>query len=143
MGKTSKEKLAKGIKGLGELREKLGKIWKNTHYTQGDGWFSAVDGRPVFCPAEHQTLNYLLQSMEGISCKAALSYAMQKIKEEGLRASPRLFYHDEIAYNSHPDDAQRVGEILQEAFREAPKWFGIECMDGGDYVVGQSYADVH
>ena len=142
-GKTSKEKFAKGIKGLGELREKLGKVWKNTHYTQGEGWFPAVDGRPVFCPAEHQTLNYLLQSMEGISCKAALSYSMQKVKEEGLRASPRLFYHDEIAYNSHPDDAQRVGEILQEAFREAPKQFGIECMDGGDYVVGQSYADVH
>ena len=143
VGKKSKDNFAKGIKGLGELREKLGKVWKNTHYTQGEGWFPAVDGRPVFCPAEHQTLNYLLQSMEGISCKAALSYAMQKIKEEGLRASPRLFYHDEIAYNSHPDDAQRVGEILQEAFCEAPKWFGIECMDGGDYVVGQSYADVH
>ena len=68
---------------------------------------------------------------------------MKKIKEEGLRAEPRLFYHDEIAYQSHPDDAERVGEILQQSFKEAPKLFGVECMDGGDYVIGKDYSDVH
>jgi len=143
VGRESRENFAKGIKGLQDLRDKLGKVWKNTHYTQGEGWFSAIDGRPVFCPAEHQTLNYLLQSMEGISCKAAIAYAMEKIEAEGLRAEPRLFYHDEQAWNSHPDDADRVGEILKESFKEAPKKFNINCMDGGDYVKGTSYADVH
>ena len=143
VGKKSKEKFAKGIKGLGELREKLGKVWKNTYYSQGTGWFPAVDGRPTFCPAEHQTLNYLLQSMEGISCKAALSYQMEHIKKEGLRAEPRLFYHDESAWTVHPDDAERVGQILKESFAEGPKLFGIECMDGGDPCFGGSYADVH
>ena len=143
IGRESREKFASSIKGLQELRDRLGKAWKNTHYTQGEGWFPAVDGRPIFCPAEHQTLNYLLQSMEGISCKAAIAYAMDKIEEEGLRAEPRLFYHDEQAWVSHPDDADRVGEILKESFKEAPKMFGITCMDGGDYVKGSSYADVH
>ena len=143
VGKQSKDRFAKGIKGLGELREKLSKIWKRTNHTQGEGWFPAIDGRPIFCPAEHQTLNYLLQSMEGISCKAAISYQMQKIKEEGLRAEPRLFYHDEAAWVSHPDDVERVGQILKESFAEGPKWFGIECMDGGDPIQGGSYADVH
>ena len=143
VGSKSREDFAKSIKGLAQLKEKLARAWKATHYSHGDGWFPALDGRPVFCPAEHQTLNYLLQSAEGITCKAALSYAMEKINEEKLRAEPRLFYHDEVAYVSHPEDADRVGEILQEAFREAPKWFNVECMDGGDYVKGQSYADVH
>jgi len=142
-GKKSRADFAKGIKGLAELKEKLSRVWKQTHFTQGDGWFPALDGRPVFCGSEHQTLNYLLQSAEGITCKAALAYAMEKIDEEKLRAEPRLFYHDEIAYVSHPEDADRVGEILQEAFREAPKRFNVTCMDGGDYVKGQSYADVH
>lgn len=143
VGKASRVKFAKGIKGLEELRNKLSKTWKNTSYSQGDGWFPALDGRPVFCPSEHQALNYLLQSAEGITCKAALSYSMKKIKEEGLRAEPRLFYHDEIAYQSHPDDAERVGEILQQSFKEAPKLFDVECMDGGDYVIGKDYSDVH
>ena len=143
VGRKSREDFAKGIKGLGELKENLSKKWKNTHFKQGDGWFAAVDGRPIFCGSEHQTLNYLLQAMEGISCKAALSYSMEKIKEEGLRAEPRLFYHDELAFQSHPDDADRVGEILQESFKEGPKWFGITCMDGGDYIIGKDYSDVH
>ena len=143
VGKKSRADFAKGIKGLEELKEKLGRVWKKTYYEQGDGWFPAVDGRPVFCPAEHQTLNYLLQSMEGISCKAALSWAWSKIQEEGLRAEPRLFYHDEMAFQSHPEDAKRVGEILQESFKVGPEEFGITCMDGGDFVIGDSYADVH
>jgi len=143
IGKRSRADFAKGIKGLEELKAKLSKTWKHTFHTQGDGWFPALDGRPVFCPAEHQTLNYLLQSAEGITCKAAVSYAMRKIDEEKLRAEPRLFYHDEIAYVSHPDDAARVGEILQESFAEGPKIFGVTCMDGGAPVTGGSYADVH
>ena len=81
--------------------------------------------------------------MEGISCKAALSYSMAEIDRLGLRAEPRLFYHDELAYTCHPDDADQVGRILQESFKEAPKWFNIDCMDGGNYVKGNTYADIH
>ena len=143
IGKDSKEKFAKGIKGLQELRDKLGKVWRKTYYEKGDGWFPAIDGRPVFCPGEHQTLNYLLQSLEGITCKSAVSYAMDKIASESLRALPRLFYHDEVCYTCHPDDADRVGQILTESFREAPKLFGIKCMDGGDYQVGDNYSIIH
>ena len=143
VGKASSDNFGKSIKGLGDLKESLGRSWKDRQYRQGIGWFHAIDGRPVFADSDHQTLNYLLQATEGISCKAALSYAWNKIKEEGLNAEPRLFYHDELAFVASEKDADRVGEILQESFREAPKAFGITIMDGGDYVKGQSYADVH
>ena len=143
MGKQSRDKFSKGIKGLAELKERLGSIWKQTMYKQGTGWFPAVDGRPIFAESEHQSLNYLLQATEGITCKAALSYAWEKIKDEGLDAEPRLFYHDELAFVASEKDKERVGEILSEAFREAPKKFGITCMDGGDPMFGGSYADVH
>jgi len=143
IGKESRVKFSKGIKGLDELRKWVTSTWNTTYHNQGTGWFPALDGRPVFATSEHQCLNYLLQTTEGITCKAALSYSMNKIKEEGLEAEPRLFYHDEIAYVSSKKDANRVGEILKESFKEAPKMFGVTCMDGGDYVVGSSYADVH
>ena len=142
-GKKSREDFAKGIKGLQELRDRLGKVWQSTQYASGEGWFPGLDGRPVFVSGEYQALNYLLQTAEGITCKSALSYAMNKINEEGLRAEPRLFYHDEIAYIAHPDDVDRVGEILQESFKKGPEMFGVTCMEGGDYVIGSSYADVH
>ena len=143
VGKESALKFGKSIKGLVELRTKIQDTWNQTYLQQGAGWFHALDGRPVFASSEHQCLNYLLQSAEAITCKAAVSYQMEKIREEGLRATPRIFYHDEAAWNVHPQDAERVGEILQESFREAPKMFGVECMDGGDYVIGGDYSDVH
>ena len=143
VGKRSKEAFAKGIKGLGELREKISKIWKSTNHTQGEGWIPGLDGRPVFVPSDHQTLNYLLQSAEGITCKAAVSYAMQKIKEEGIDAQPRLFYHDEQAWICKPEDADKVGKILKDSFKIGPTWFDVDCMDGGDPCIGGSYADVH
>jgi hypothetical protein len=118
-------------------------VWKNTRFGGGEGKIPGLDGRPIYVASDHQALNYLLQSAEGITCKAAVSYQMQKIKEEGLRAEARLFYHDETAWACHPDDADRVGQILKESFAEAPKWFGVECMDGGDPSMGSSYADVH
>ena len=142
-GKEARAKFASSIQGLEEMNNKYQTFWRDQEYKCGDGWIPGLDGRPVFVPSEHQCLNYLLQSAEGITCKAAVSYAMKKIKAEGLRAKPRLFYHDEQAWTSHPEDTDRVGEILQESFKEAPKWFNVMCMDGGDYVKGSSYADVH
>ena len=143
VGKNSKIQFAKSIKGLMELRGKLADVWKRTKFNQGDGWFPALDGRPIFCNSEHQTLNYLLQSAEAITCKAAVSYQMEKIKEAGIVAEPRIFYHDEVAWQCKPEDAGRVGEILRASFSEAPSWFGVDCMDGGDAVVGDNYAEVH
>jgi len=142
-GQKARDDFASAIKGLKEIKDKIESEWRRKNSTQGQGWIHALDGRPVFINSEHQCLNYLLQSAEGITCKAATVYQMQKIKEEGLRAKPRIFYHDETAWTVHPDDADRVGEILKESFAEGPKWFGVECMDGGDYIVGDSYADVH
>ena len=143
VGKKSREDFARGIKGLQTLKDKLTKLWKNTKFQTGEGRIPGLDGRIIYVPSDHQSLNYLLQSAEGITCKAAVSYQMHKIKEEGLRAEPRLFYHDETAWVSHPDDAERVGQILKESFAEGPKMFNVTCMDGGDPCFGTSYADVH
>ena len=143
IGAESKDAFSSSIKGLAEAKARFEREYNKNKHQKTGGWFYGLDGRPVFVSSEHQCLNYALQTMEGITCKAATVYQMEKIKEEGLRAKPRIFYHDETAWTVHPDDAVRVGEILQESFREAPKWFGVECMDGGDYVIGDSYADVH
>ena len=141
-GKESTDKYGNAIPGLKAIKEKLESIWNQTK-TDKEGWIPGLDGRKLYTPQSYQVLNYLLQGCEGITCKAAVAYQMKKIKDEGLRAEPRLFYHDETAWVAHPDDADRVGEILQESFKEAPKSFGVNIMDGGDYVKGNSYADVH
>ena len=138
VGKKAREALLTSMKGLDVLQSRLVNTWK-----MNDGWFPALDGRIVFCPSEHQLLNYLLQSAGAITAKAAIMWAMDTIKAEGLRAKPRIFMHDEMAFSVHPDDAERVGGICRDAFTEAPKALDCMVMAGGDYIIGESYADVH
>ena len=136
-GKEARQKFMNNLPGFEQLVNKLRGVFNQY------GCIPGLDGRKIFARSDYQVLNYLLQTTEGITCKAALSYAMNKIKEEKLNAYPAIFYHDEQAWIASDKDSKRVGEILQESFREAPKWFGVECMDGGDYVIGNSYAEVH
>ena len=136
-GKEARRKFMANLPGFERLVNKLRSVFNKY------GSIPALDGRKIFARSDYQVLNYLLQTAEGITCKASVSYAMNKIKEEKLDAYPAIFYHDEQAWIASDKDSNRVGEILKESFREAPKWFGVECMDGGDYVIGKSYAEVH
>jgi hypothetical protein len=141
-GDASKRKYQSAIPGLGKVKAKLDEIFNQTKSGYGDSFIPALDGRRVYVGSAHQSLNYLLQSAEAITCKAAVGYAMQKIKDEQLDAYPVIFYHDEMAWVAREDQAERVKEICIEAFREAPKQFNVKCMDG-DGVIGKCYADVH
>jgi len=141
-GDASKRKYQSAIPGLGRIKAKLDTIFQQTRNGYGDAFIPALDGRRVYVGSAHQSLNYLLQSAEAITCKAAIGYAMDKIKEENLDAYPVIFYHDEMAWVAKESDAERVKEICVESFREAPKDFNVQCMDG-DGVIGSCYADVH
>ena len=137
IGQESKDKYASAIPGLKKLNDSLQTAWKAS-----GGSIPALDGRRVYVGQDYQCLNYLLQSAEGLTCKAAVSYAMNKIREEGIDAYPTLFYHDEQAWVVKEDQAERVKEILVESFREGPKVFGVTIMDG-EGCIGNNYAEVH
>jgi hypothetical protein len=142
VGDASKKKYQSAIPGLGKIKAKLDEIFNQTKAGYGDSFIPGLDGRRVYVGSAHQSLNYLLQSAEAITCKAAVGYAMQKIQDEELDAYPVIFYHDEMAWVVKEEQAERVKEICIEAFREAPKQFNVKCMDG-DGVIGDCYADVH
>ena len=141
-GNESKAKYQSAIPGLGKIKAKLDTIFQKTKNGYGNAFVPALDGRRVYVNSAHQSLNYLLQSAEAITCKAAVGYAMRKIGEEKLDAYPVIFYHDEMAWVAKESDAERVKDICIESFREAPKDFNVTCMDG-DGVIGSCYADVH
>ena len=140
-GKESIERYGDAIPGLKALKDKLVSMW-NTTSTSIEGYVPGLDGRKVYVPQDYQTLNYLLQSCEAITTKAALHYQMQKIKEEHLDAEPRLYYHDEVAWSAAEEDADRVLEILTESFAEGPKNVGVTIM-AGEGTIGNNYAEVH
>ena len=142
VGMESKDKYQSAIPGLAKVKAKLDTIFNKTQNGYGSAFIPALDGRRVYVTSAHQSLNYLLQSAEAITCKAAISYAMKMISQEKLDAYPVIFYHDEMAWVAHVAHAERVKQICIEAFREAPKTYGVTCMDG-DGIIGDCYADVH
>jgi len=129
---------------LDDLLKKLAAIYEKTlKINHGEkGYIPAIDGRKVYIDSKHKALNYRLQSTEAITCKAALLYAVRKLKEENIPWWPLIFYHDELQIETPKEYGQRVAEILEEAFREAPKWFGVNIMDG-DSKVGRSWLQTH
>jgi DNA polymerase-1 len=141
-GKESRAKFAAAIPGFKRLVDRLNEIYQISEHQNKRPSIPALDGRRIYIDSSHKALNYLLQSAEGITCKAAVSYTMAKFKEENIDARPLVFYHDEQEWAVREDQAQRAAEIMAESFREAPKWFGVECMDG-DALIGDNWYDVH
>ena len=141
-GSSSKSKFAKAIPGFKRLIDRLNEIVHVSEAKDLRASIPALDGRRVYLDSSHKALNYLLQSAEGITCKAAVAYAMEKFEEEKIDAFPLIFYHDEMQWAVKEDQAERAAEIAAEAFREAPKWFGVTCMDG-EAMVGDNWYETH
>lgn len=136
-----KNEFIKRVPGLAELTDKINKIYFKTRQT---GWpyILGVDGRRIYCDSAHKALNYLLQSFEAISCKAAVAYHIRKLEEEDIPYNPLIWYHDEHEIEVPEQFAERAKELAIEAYREAGKVFGMMILDGAGKI-GDTWYDVH
>jgi hypothetical protein len=50
--------------------------------------------------------------------------------------------HDEIDFLVREGDAEAAATIAKEAFRDGPKLFGIDIMDG-EAKIGNNWLEVH
>ena len=142
-GNKMKKIFIENTPGLGNLNNRVqSALEKTSGGNAKNGYIPAIDGRKVFTDSNHKALNYLLQSFEAVTCKAAIAYMRDKFKEEKLDVHPLCFMHDEVQLDVSQKDADRVAEIAAEAFREAPKTFGVNIMDG-EAKVGHSWYDTH
>ena len=144
VGAAAKEKFANSIPGMKQLLENLSSEYERTKAMFGESYANirGIDGRIVFVSSPHQTLNYLLQTAEGVTCKAAIVYLRDKLIERKIHHYFTLHYHDECVCICKDEDAEEVAELAIEAFTEAPKWFGITCMSGSAHI-GKTYSEVH
>ena len=142
-GKELKATFIQNTPGLGDLTARVVAILKQTsNYGKRLGYIPALDGRKIYTESDHKALNYLLQSCEAVTCKAAVAWMWRKFKAEKLDVRPLIFYHDEVQLDVADRDIDRVREICKEAFRDAPKAFGVDIMDG-ETMVGKTWYDTH
>jgi DNA polymerase-1 len=155
-GKELREKLYKGLDGLGDLMERLTKEWKETakrRYNAKfnrmecyDGFIKGLDGRPIKVSSEHQLLVYLLQSDEAIQMSRAYCMTAERLNAKyiwGVDYGIVGWIHDEIQIECREDIAEDVGLICRNAIRDAGEYYGIKCPHQGESEIGKTWFDTH
>jgi hypothetical protein len=142
-GRELRSSFLKKLPAIERLISKLKKEWDNNKHA-GEGWFKGLDGRRIYCNSPHKILNYKLQSDEAILLKQWLINVNNAIAQSDEVNHSRLLlsYHDELNYETIPEETDALGVILKQGIQEAGNQFGIGIMDG-DYKVGNNWASVH
>jgi hypothetical protein len=142
LGKALKEGFLGKIPGFHQLVEALEENWKKTKRRDRQGYIVGIAGNKIYVDSKHKLLVYLLQACEKATCAAAVMLTMEWLESEGIPYIPLIMMHDEEQFMVPEEFAERATQLGNAAFREAPKLFGINIMDG-DGKYGDTWLDTH
>lgn len=121
-------------------------ITKVQKFAEKYGYLPSSDKRKIFIRRFegklqlHTALNALLQANGSIIAKRAMVIAYDEIRRRGLDATQIIFYHDEVAYDSAPDCADEVGQILIDSMRLAGEYYNLNIPIAGEYKLGKDWS---
>lgn len=111
------------------------------------GRLRALDGRPIFCTAEHAALNYLLQSAGAIISKRWVVIGQDLLDQAGLTYDidyTRCAYvHDEVQLSVIPQEVNRVKELLENAAPIAGQYYNFRVPITASADSGDNWAATH
>lgn len=111
------------------------------------GRLRGLDGRPIFCKAEHASLNYLLQSAGAILSKRWVVVGQDLLDEAGLTYDvdyTRCAYvHDEVQLSVVPQEVDRVKELLENAAPIAGEYYNFRVPIAASADSGDNWASTH
>ena len=141
LGQELRRKFLDAIPGLEPLIDAV------KEKVRGSGRLRGLDGRPIFCRAEHAALNYLLQSAGAIISKRWVVVGQDLLDEAGLtydRDYTRCAYvHDEVQLSVVPTEADRVAELLVKAAPIAGQHYKFRVPITAAADTGASWQDTH
>ena len=111
------------------------------------GRLRGLDGRPIFCKAEHSSLNYLLQSAGAILSKRWVVVGQDMLDSAGLTYNvdyTRCAYvHDEVQLSVIPAEVDRVKALLEAAAPEAGRYYNFRVPITAVADHGDTWASTH
>ena len=114
---------------------------------RASGRLRGLDGRPIFCRAEHASLNYLLQSAGAIISKRWVVVGQDLLDEAGLTYNvdyTRCAYvHDEVQFSVVPQEVDRVKTLLENAAPLAGQYYKFRVPITASADSGQNWSDTH
>lgn len=140
-GNKLKDGFLKAVPGFADLIKKLKDVYRRTS-KMGQPYIRSIAGNKVYVDSQHKLLVYLLQACEKATCSAALMLTMIGLEEANIPYSPLIFYHDEIDFEVPSEYAEQAAAIAKNAFKEGPKLFNVQIMDG-DAKIGANWYECH
>jgi DNA polymerase-1 len=140
-GNEFKRGFVSAVPGFQALLDKLENIFGSTS-KRGYGYIPSLAGNRIYVDSYHKLLVYLLQSLEKITCSAAVMLTMERLEEKDIPYIPLIMYHDEEDFMVPEEFAEEAAAIGQQAFIDGPKLFGVDIMDGNSKI-GDTWYDVH
>ena len=141
LGSDLRRKFLNAIPGLEPLIDAVKERVRTNNRLRG------LDGRPIFCRAEHASLNYLLQSAGAIISKRWLVIGQDMLDEAGLtydRDYTRCAYvHDEQQFSVIPTEADTVARLLEQAALRAGEYYNFRVPITAAADVGNNWAATH
>jgi len=111
------------------------------------GRLRGLDGRPIFCRAEHSSPNFLLQSAGAIISKRWVVIGQQMIDNAGLTYDTDYtrcaYVHDEVQMSVVPAEVDRMKMLLEAAAPEAGKYYNLRVPIGACADHGDNWAATH
>ncbi len=141
LGQELRRKFLDAIPGLEPLVDAV------KQKVRTSGRLKALDGRPIFCRAEHSSLNFLLQSSGAILSKRWVVIGQEMLDEAGLTYNvdyTRCAYvHDEIQLSVVPQEVDRVKMILEKSAPKAGDYYGFRVPITAQSDSGNNWSDTH
>jgi len=141
LGQELRRKFLDAIPGLEPLIDAV------KQKVRASGRLRGLDGRPVFCTAEHASLNYLLQSCGAILSKRWCVIGNHFLTDSGLTYNvdyTRCAYvHDEQQFSVVPSEAQRVADLIVQAAPMAGQYYNFKVPITAASDVGKTWSDTH
>ena len=111
------------------------------------GQLRGLDGRPIFCRAEHSAPNFLLQSAGAILSKRWVVIGQELLDEAGLTYDTDYtrcaYVHDEVQLSVVPSEAERVSQLLEQAAPLAGKYYKFRVPIAASAGTGKSWQETH
>ena len=105
------------------------------------GSIKSIDGRKIPVDSPHKALNYLLQSGAGVVAKRWMVIAD---RENIFSHTHQLaFVHDELQYETTPDNADDLKFLLEMSAAEACEFYNLRIPIAAEGKTGATWADVH
>ena len=135
-GKKLIESFVNNTPGLAQLKAKISRFAKKGH-------LPGLDGRRVWIRSEHAALNTLLQSAGAIIAKQWLVECDEALNAANIPAKIMAWVHDEVQYETDPQYADAVKEIVEKAATKAGTVLQFRCPVDAEGKIGINWYETH